>query len=51
MIAENCSVARHLVGAGLAFPRAADSAAGEETSEAHSRIKKAGCGWAGHGTP
>jgi len=34
-----------LVGAGLAFPRAADSAAGEETSEAHSRIKKGRCGW------
>lgn len=30
-----------LLGAGLAFPRTADSAAGEEASEAHSRIKKA----------
>ncbi len=30
-----------LVGAGLAFPRAADSAAAEETPETHSRIRKA----------
>jgi unsaturated rhamnogalacturonyl hydrolase len=29
------------LGAGLAFPRAADLAAGEENSEAHTRIKKA----------
>ena len=31
-----------LLGAGLAFPRATDAAGGEETLEAHSRIKKAG---------
>lgn len=30
-----------VLGAGLAFPRAADSAAGDENSEAHTRIKKA----------